>query len=160
MLPEGILLEHQISLDNPAASKKKTLEIAAELLAAGDQLLSAELVYEKLLERERLGSTGLANGIALPHARMKGVTRPIGALIRLTEGVDFDALDEQPVDLIFALLVPEAANEEHLNLLADLARMFRDSDLRQQIRQSTDNRQIVFLLTEPHQSHATTSQGS
>lgn len=160
MLAEGILLERQISLDDPAASKKKVLETAAELLAAGDQILSPELIFEKLLERERLGSTGLANGIALPHARMKGVTSPVGALIRLSEPVDFDSLDEQPVDLVFALLVPEAANEQHLNLLADLAQMFRNADLRQQIRQSTDNKQIVFLMTEPDQSHAATSQGS
>ena len=160
MLPEGILHERRISLDNPAASKKKALETAAELLAVGSQILSPEPIFEKLLERERLGSTGLANGIALPHARIKGITEPVGAFIRLTQGVEFDSLDEQPVDLVFALLVPEAANEQHLELLADLAQLFRIADLRQQIRQSTDSRQILFLLTEQGQSHAASSQGS
>ena len=160
MLPEGILGENQVSLGNPAASKKKVLEIAAELLASGDQMLSPENIYEKLLERERLGSTGLTHGVALPHARIKGINRPIGALIRLAESVEFDSLDEQPADLIFALLVPEEANEEHLNLLAGLAQMFRNGDLRQQIRQSSDSKQIVFLLTEPQQQHVAASKGS
>ena len=154
MLPEGILLEHQISLDNPATSKKKVLETAAELLAAGDPMLAPETIYEKLLERERLGSTGLANGIALPHARLKGVAKPIGAFIRLAEEIDFDSLDEQPVDLVFTLLVPDTEDENHLNLLAELARLFRNADLCQQIRQSTDPKQILFLLIESAQSHA------
>ena len=136
MLPRDVISEDQVYLSHPATSKKKALEAAADLLASAESSLSAALVFEKLLERERLGSTGLANGIALPHARTQGVTRASGAFLRLQEAVDFDSVDEQPVDLIFALLVPEHATQEHLDLLGNLARLFRDPYICNQFRQA------------------------
>lgn len=148
MLPQGFLQPRQISLSHPAASKKKALEAVSELLASGGGMLTADLIYEQILERERLGSTGLTHGIALPHARMKGLSQAKGAFLRLHRGVDFDALDDQPVDLIFALLVPESSTQEHLDLLAKLAGMFNDASLCEQIRQAAEVERILNLLQE------------
>ena len=146
MLPQGFLQPRQVSLSHPAASKKKALEAVSELLASGDGMLAPEAIYGQLLDRERLGSTGLTNGIALPHARMRGLTQPTGAFLRLQQGVDYEALDDQPVDLIFALLVPESSTQEHLDLLASLAGMFKDSSLCEKIRQAEEVDQILGLL--------------
>lgn len=148
MLPTGFLQLPQIELDHPATSKKRTLEAVSELLAAGVSMLTAEPIYQQLLERERLGSTGLTHGIALPHARMMGLSQAAGAFLRLQQGVDFDALDDQPADLIFALLVPESSTEEHLDLLANLAGMFKDAGLCKQIRQAESANEILSLLQE------------
>lgn len=148
MLPPGFLQPQQVSLSHPAASKKKALEAVSELLAGGDGMLAPEAIYEQLLERERLGSTGLTHGIALPHARMKGLTQASGGFLRLQQGVEYEALDDQPVDLIFALLVPESSTQEHLDLLARLAGMFRDSSLCEQIRGAEEAEQILSLLQE------------
>ena len=146
MLPSDIIDPTGISLNNPATSKKRVLEEAARLLARTDDAPESEQIYERLMERERLGSTGLANGVALPHARMPGVTAASGAFIRLTEPVDFDALDDQPTDLIFGLLVPEQATQEHLDLLAGLARLFSDKQLCEQLRQTQDPDEALRLL--------------
>ncbi len=146
MLPEDLLQQDQIRVDDAAASKKKALEGIAELLAASVGMPNADTIYEKLLERERLGSTGMSHGIALPHARMKGLSHPRGAFIRLHQGVDYDALDDQPVDLLFGLLVPEQATEEHLKLLASLAQMFNKPDLRSAIREASSPQQVYELF--------------
>lgn len=149
MLPEDLLQLDQISLSNAAASKKRTLEVIAELLAAGTNTPSAEAIYEKLLDRERLGSTGMSHGIALPHARIKGISKPTGAFLQLAKGVDFDALDDKPVDLLFGLMVPEQATEAHLELLAGLAELFNNPQLCAQVRQATSAEQILHLLNPP-----------
>jgi PTS system nitrogen regulatory IIA component len=148
MLPPGFLTPQHVSLCHPAASKKKALEAVSELLASGGGMLAPEAIYEQLLERERLGSTGLAHGIALPHARMIGLTHPTGAFLRLQQGVDYEALDDQPVDLIFALLVPDASTQEHLDLLAKLAGLFSESSLCEKVRQAEEVEQILGLLQE------------
>jgi len=145
MLPEGILELFNISVADPAASKKRILEQAAQLLAAHNEEPSAEQIFERLLERERLGSTGLAGGVALPHARMSGIQETRGAFLRLAEPVEFDALDGNPVDLVFALLVPEDATEEHLQLLAQLAAMFNDEELREQLRTAEAGEALAIL---------------
>ncbi|WP_456408118.1 PTS sugar transporter subunit IIA [Thiolapillus sp.] len=149
MLPEDLLHLDQIGLSSSAASKKRALEAIAALLAAGTNTPSTEAIYEKLLERERLGSTGMNHGIALPHARIKGINKPTGAFLQLAEGIDFDALDSKPVDLIFGLLVPEQATEAHLELLASLARLFNKPQLCAQVRQATSAEQILHLLNPP-----------
>jgi len=145
MLPEGILELFNISVADPAASKKRVLEQAAQLLAAHNEEPSAEQIFERLLERERLGSTGLAGGVALPHARMPGIQETRGAFLRLAEPVEFDALDGNPVDLVFALLVPEDATEEHLQLLAQLAAMFNEEELREQLRAAEAGEALAIL---------------
>lgn len=153
MLPKGILELANISIAEPASSKKRILERAAQLLAANSEDPTAEQIFERLLERERLGSTGLAGGVALPHARMPGIHDSRGAFLRLAEQVDFDALDGRPVDLVFALVVPEEATEEHLQLLARLAAMFNEEELRDQLRTS-DAKEALAILTGQSTIHA------
>jgi len=153
MLPKGFLEPGNISIADPASSKKRVLEQAARLLAGNRDEPGAEQIFERLLERERLGSTGLAGGVALPHARMPGMDQSCGAFLRLAEPVDFDALDGQPVDLVFALLVPEDANEEHLKLLAELASMFNEEDLRNRLR-TAETEQAAAILTGQAGTHA------
>ncbi|MCB1925211.1 MAG: PTS IIA-like nitrogen regulatory protein PtsN [Gammaproteobacteria bacterium] len=153
MLPEGILELHRISIADPASSKKRILEQAARLLAGNGAELEAEPVFERLLERERLGSTGLAGGVALPHARMPGISETHGAFLRLDQPVEFDALDGKPVDLVFALLVPEEATDEHLQLLSTLARMFNDDELCQRLREA-DPEEALAILSGRSTTHA------
>lgn len=121
-----------------ASSKKRTLEILSELIAKSSPDLNAHEVFESLIARERLGSTGLGSGVALPHGRVKGSRLTIGAFVQLQEPVSFDAIDSQPVDLLFALVVPEESTEEHLQALAALAEMFIRPELRQRLRSLRD----------------------
>jgi PTS system nitrogen regulatory IIA component len=134
MLSPELINEARIGQGLEISSKKRLLETLAELLANDHPRLSTENVFERLLERERLGSTGLGHGVALPHARIKEVSQVIGAFVQTTRGVDYDAADGEPVDLAFALLVPETATEEHLQLLAYLAGRFSESATRSQLR--------------------------
>jgi PTS system nitrogen regulatory IIA component len=136
MFPPELIDESRVGVGLAIASKKRLLEALAHLLASGSASLSPDAVFERLLERERLGSTGLGHGIALPHARVKALSDPVGAFVQIRTGVDYDAVDGEPVDLAFALLVPESANEEHLQLLAQLASLFSDPAVRKQLREA------------------------
>ena len=118
----------------PGSSKKRVLENIAQFICEDVRNLDPDLVFENLIAREKLGSTGLGQGIAIPHCRIRNCTRVIGALIKLDQPTDFDALDNAPVDILFVLLVPEQATEEHLQVLAELARRFSDSEYCQQLR--------------------------
>jgi len=146
MFPEGFLLEKRIGCKVEAASKKRVLEQLGQRLAETVPALTQDLVFDALLERERLGSTGLGKGIALPHARMAQVSQAIGAFITLTEGVDFDAIDGAPVDLAFAMLVPAEATDEHLQLLSKLAQMFNDKGFCGTLREAETDRELFELL--------------
>jgi PTS system nitrogen regulatory IIA component len=143
MFPENFLVVGRIGCRYPAASKKRAVQQIGELLASGDSKLDEDAVFDKLLERERLGSTGLGHGVALPHARMKGVQQARGAFLQLEKGVDFDAIDNQPVDLVFGLLVPQSATEEHLQMLAGLASLFSDVGTCEQLRRSKNPDEIL-----------------
>ena len=134
MLPPDFVTAPRVGLRLELASKKRLLETLARLLAVDHPRLEPDLVFERLLERERLGSTGLGHGIALPHARVPEVTRSLGAFASLARGIDYDAADGEPVDLAFALLVPASATEEHLLLLAELAGRFNDPEVRRRLR--------------------------
>ena len=138
MFPANFLTADRISCQSGAASKKRVLEELGGLLAASAEGLLKDRVFDKLLERERLGSTGLGQGIALPHARIKGVEDARGAFVQLQSAVDFDAIDDQPVDLVFGLLVPEEATQKHLDLLAKLATLFSDTDFCDSLRKAKD----------------------
>jgi nitrogen PTS system EIIA component len=146
MFPPQFLVADRIGSGVDVASKKRLLQTLAELLATGDATLSSEAVLESLLERERLGSTGLGHGIALPHSRMTEVGDARCAFVQLLKGVDYDAIDGEPVDLALALLVPEAATETHLQLLSALATMFSDERLRQSLRGATSPEQVLALF--------------
>jgi nitrogen PTS system EIIA component len=148
MFPDGFLIEERIGCNVEAASKKRVLEQLGQRLAESVPDLTQDLVFDALLERERLGSTGLGKGIALPHARMAQVDHAIGSLIKLNEGVDFDAIDGEPVDLAFAMLVPEEATDEHLQLLSTLAQIFSDSAFCTQLRQAESDNDLFRLMRQ------------
>jgi PTS system nitrogen regulatory IIA component len=150
MPAQHILDLKSIRMDDPSHSKKRVLEHAAQLLAKSDSELG-EGIFERLLERERLGSTGLAGGVALPHARMPGIDQTRGAFLKLSRPVDFDSVDGQPVDLVFALVVPEEATEEHLELLAELAGLFHDAGLREELRHA--NAEQALRIFTHHSAH-------
>ena len=147
MLGPELISESRIGCGVEIASKKRLIETLAELLANDHPRLQTETVFERLLERERLGSTGLGHGVALPHARMKDLTEVLGAFVQTVRGVDYDAADGEPVDLAFALLVPEAANEEHLRLLAHLAGLFSDPRVRTLLREARSPSELLETLS-------------
>lgn len=128
-----------------ASSKKRAIEIVAGVLSSSAE--QTEIAYGSLLGRERLGSTGLGNGVAIPHGRIKGIDAPIGAFMRVTDGVDFEASDGKPVDLIFALLVPADCTEEHLQILAAVAGKFSDDDFTNSVRAAADDAAVHKLIT-------------
>ncbi|OBS09114.1 PTS IIA-like nitrogen regulatory protein PtsN [Acidihalobacter prosperus] len=134
-------------------SKKRALEALSELLAQGGQVSSHE-VFDTLLARERLGSTGLGHGVAIPHGRMTGLKETQAAFIKLSGGIDFDAPDQQPVDLLFALLVPEDSASEHLETLSRLAQLFSDPVAVQQLRTADGSEATLGLLSDWEARHA------
>jgi PTS system nitrogen regulatory IIA component len=131
LTPESIVARFETT------SKKRLLEHASELIGRLNGL-SRQDVFDGLIGRERLGSTGLGLGVAIPHARIAGLERVLGAYLSLSAPLAFDAPDDQPVDLVFVLLVPEAATEQHLELLAQLAEMFATERFRQDLRAAPD----------------------
>ena len=148
MFPTNFLAIERIGCQVEAGSKKRVLELLGSLLADTAPGLTQDKIFDRLLERERLGSTGLGHGIALPHARIRDIDQAYGAFIQLSQGVDFDAIDSRPVDLLFALLVPEAATQEHLQLLATLAAMFSNQDFCIDLRKSSTPEDLLKKLTE------------
>lgn len=110
--------------------------------------LSQQSIFEHLIAREKLGSTGLGHGIAIPHARLKGLTNVSGALIQLTHPIPFHAVDEVPVDIFFAILVPEDADQKHLQMLATLAKLFSQSSFRDNLRQAKDSEGLYKVAIE------------
>jgi PTS system nitrogen regulatory IIA component len=120
-------------------SKKRALEVLAETLARQPvETLDALDIFQLLTEREKLGSTSIGHGVALPHARTKLTDQAIGAFLKLNEGIDFDSPDDKKTDLIFALLVPEHYTDEHLEILAYLATLFSDETFCKEIRDTDD----------------------
>lgn len=140
----NLLNPSNVLIDLDASSKKRVFEQAG-LLFENNQGIARSEVFDSLFARERLGSTGLGLGVAIPHGRIKGLKDAVGAFIRLSTPVQFDAPDGQPVGLLFVLLVPEQANEQHLKLLSELAQMFSDADFRKQL-QAADSADAVHEL--------------
>ncbi|PWT80184.1 MAG: PTS IIA-like nitrogen-regulatory protein PtsN [Acidobacteria bacterium] len=133
--------------------KKQTLlELAAKAADLNGQ--SQRAIFEVLLQREKLGSTGVGNGIAIPHGKLAKLNSLFGLFARLERPVDFEALDGQPVDLIFVLLAPEGAGADHLRALARIARLLRDRDVARKLRQSRDAEAIYSVLALPSASAA------
>lgn len=130
------------------ASKKRALEKLSDIIAKGLTDTSAPEVFECLLARERLGSTGLGKGIAIPHARLKKGRMAVAAFMKLKKGVDYDAPDRQPVDLLCALLVPPESNAEHLEVLATLSEMFSQPEVREKLRAATSNQELYQIITQ------------
>ena len=145
----GDLLDRNaIALRISAGSKRQTLAVIAEI-AARSFALDAGDVLDALTARELAGSTGLGHGVAAPHARIEGLTRMRGVFVRLDHPVDFQSVDDQPVDLIFALFAPKAdTGVEHLRALARVSRLLRQSELREQLRQARTADAIHALLVQ------------
>ncbi|WP_079434752.1 PTS IIA-like nitrogen regulatory protein PtsN [Zoogloea sp. LCSB751] len=135
-----------------ASSKKRAFEQAG-LLFENNHGIGRSTVFDSLFAREKLGSTGLGQGIAIPHGRIKGLKEALGAFIRLADPVPFDAPDGRPVSMLFVLLVPEQANEHHLQLLSELAQMFSDRNFREQLMNAPDA-QAAHTLFAQWGSHA------
>ena len=130
------------------ASKKQALQELAKHAAAVTGLPERR-IYETLSEREKLGSTGMGQGIAIPHGRLAGVERMTGLFARLDHPVDFGAPDDQPVDLVFLLLAPEDAGADHLKALARVSRLLRNQAICEKLRAALQDAAIYALLTEP-----------
>ncbi len=143
-----LLTPNRILHQAPASSSKKALETLSQLLTSATPNLSQADIFNALLSRERLGSTGLGHGMALPHGRMASLDHPVGAVVLLQSGIDFDAPDRQPVDLLFSLLVPESCTEDHLHILAKLAEMFSDPQFRNTLRNSSSANHLYQLLDQ------------
>lgn len=149
-----LLTPSRVVVDARATSKKRLLESLAALLDDRHDPASERAIFEALVRRERLGSTGLAHGIAIPHGRSAEVDRATGAFIRLAEPLEFDSLDRQRVDLVFGLVVPEHFTDQHLMFLADLAELFADTGITARLRGAADSREVYAILTGGRERHA------
>jgi PTS system nitrogen regulatory IIA component len=136
-----------------AASKRQALSVIAEIAARSFGLKAPE-VFEALMEREAVGSTGVGQGTAIPHARLPGLGRLRGVFVRLDQPIAFDAVDDAPVDLVFALLAPPEASGEHLRALARISRGLRRAELREQLRKARGADAIHALLAQEAQPSA------
>lgn len=135
------------------SSKKQALQELSQIAGKVTGLASRD-VFETLLQRERLGSTGLGQGIAIPHGKLPGLDQLHGVFARLENPINFESMDDQNVDLIFLLLAPESAGADHLKALARISRLLRDASVVAKLRGSDDRSALYAILTEPAASHA------
>lgn len=148
----ALLSPARITLRNDIRSKKRALEEISKLLATGANV-DDNAIFTSLVNREKLGSTGLGQGVAIPHGRVRGLDESVGAVLRLAGGIDFESTDGEPTDLVFGLIVPEDCTEEHLEILRSLAEMFTDDAFTQQLR-SADSDDALFALLDQYQPAA------
>ena len=151
ILLSSILSDQRIISELDASSKKALITHIAELFS--DELsLDKKTLFNVFFEREQLSSTGLGNGFALPHARTSGINQAYGCLLKLSTPIDFDAIDNNPIDLVFALVVPEDANDEHLKILASIAQMFSNEATCSELRQAKDSIHMLDILKRNEQT--------
>jgi len=147
---ERLLSPDCVLANVPGDSKKRVLELIARTLAEVHPVLDEEETFDRLIERERLGSTGVGEGVAIPHCRLPNCCDTVGVLIQLETPINFDAIDGQPVDLLFALVVPEEAEEAHLIALQAIAENFSQADFRNSLRAATDNKSLYEAAIAAH----------
>ncbi len=135
-----------ISFHDEATSKKRVIENLSRMLGANTSAATAEKIFQVLLERERLGSTGLGKGVAIPHARVPDLTHTVAAMLTLETPVEFEAADGKPIDIAFGFQVPEDDTEHHLQHLSRLVTLFRDEEICSRIRQASNAEAIFELL--------------
>ena len=150
---ETILTPGRSLVNAPGGSKKKALEQIANLISREVPDLEMQDVFEALIAREKLGSTGFGNGIAIPHCRLKGCEAPISALMHLDAPIDFDAIDGAPVDLLFVLLVPQAATDAHLELLRQIASMLDRKEVRDRLRSASTSEALYQVVLDEQNGH-------
>ncbi len=141
----ALLEAESILTDMRASGKKAVLQKLCER-AAHDTGIEARRIFDAVIEREKLGSTGVGGGVAIPHARLEGLDRVRGWFARLEKPIDFEAVDDAPVDMVFLLLAPDAANADHLKALARVSRFFRRESQRQRIRAAENAAAILSLF--------------
>ncbi len=144
----SILAPSSIRCEQKCTSKKHALELLSRMLAAAAGDVSTGQVLDGLAARERLGSTGLGASVAMPHTRVSGIDKSVGAFLRLAVPVTFDSPDGLPVDLLFGLLVPDDSTPSELKALRELVKKLRDPDLQRELRQSNDPQVLYELLTD------------
>lgn len=142
---KSLLTPSRTLCDIEGVSKKRVLEILATTIAQDIPAIDADDLFRRLIARERLGSTGIGHGIAIPHCRVESYDGVIGALITLNQPIDFDSIDSEPVDILFAMLVPENAHGEHLQNLAALAGALNDSDFRDRLRSAKSDADLYEI---------------
>ncbi len=130
-----------------AGSKKSVLETLSEILATAYPSITTQDIFNCLVSREKLGSTGLGNGVALPHGRLASIDQPACVFLQLNKPVDFEASDNKPVDLIIGLIVPEESTDQHLRILSAIAEKFSQPDFTASLRTSETPQQLLALLT-------------
>jgi PTS system nitrogen regulatory IIA component len=135
-----------IDCHNSAPSKKRIIETISQMLAKNIPEVSADSIFQALLERERLGSTGLGRGVAIPHARIPGLTHTVAAMMTLESPVNYDSADNHPVDIVVGLLVPEEGGEHHLQHLSRLVTLFRQTKTCRIIRDANSPEQVFEIL--------------
>ena len=128
-----------------ATSRKQAIHVLCEALSDATGI-GARAIEDAVMERERLGSTGVGEGVAIPHARLPGLSAPVGGFLRLAQGVDFEAIDDRPCDLIFMLLAPDGAGADHLRALAQVSRFFRQVAVRDGLRKARNEAEIKALI--------------
>jgi PTS system nitrogen regulatory IIA component len=154
-----ILPLSQVLVRVEASSKKRAFEEAG-LLFENQHGMNRALITDSLFARERLGSTGLGHGVAIPHGRIKGLKAPMAAVFLLETPIGFDAPDEQAVSLLIFLLVPEAATQKHLEILSEIAELLSDSVLREQLKASPDAEALHRLISSWQSAHETSPSGA
>lgn len=154
-----ILPPSQVLVHVEATSKKRAFEEAG-LMFENQHGMNRALITDSLFARERLGSTGLGHGVAIPHGRIKGLKSPMAAVFLLQAPIGFDAPDEQAVALLIFLLVPEAATQKHLEILSEIAELLSDSALREQLKASADAEALHHLIASWQSAHETSSSGA
>lgn len=147
MFISDLLSPEKIHCDVHITSKKRLLERISEELARNSETLDKREIYESLCARERMGSTGLGKGVAIPHGRVKGSDHVEVSFMRLKKPMAFDAIDGKPVDLLFAMAVPEQCNEDHLKLLAQVAQLFSNNELLEKLREADTSGKMLQLLS-------------
>ena len=149
-----LLTPGRVQAGASVTSKKRLLELLAALLGEGQGSSTERAIFDSLCAREKLGSTALGGGVAIPHGRSAELGSAVGAFVRLSEPLDFGAPDGAPVDLLFALGVPEHFTNQHLLLLSQLAEMFNDSEFTKQLRTVQDSSKLFALLNDWQAHHA------
>jgi len=134
----------------PASSKKRILEQICLLAAEKMGNCSASDLLESILNREKMGSTGIGNGIAIPHGRLNNTNKAMAVLLTTEQAIDFDAIDNKSVDIFICLFVPKNSTQEHLNTLQSIAQLFSDRKTAKQVRKCTDNQQLFNLIQQTH----------
>ncbi len=141
-----LITQERVEVRHDLRSKKRVLEDVSKLLSQASLDLAENEVFTSLVNREKLGSTGLGAGVAIPHGRVRGLEQSIGAFFRLTQGIDYESNDGQPADLVFGLIVPVDCTQEHLDTLRTLAEMFTDDDFTAKLRKAESNQELYELL--------------